>query len=63
MLKRQRDTTKTGRPRIERLTRQLTSAQNVNDLGHLALFVKLERWGAGGLRTFVRGKSIDKSSV
>ena len=63
MLKRQRDTTKTGRPRIQRLTRQLTSVQNVNDSGHVALFVKLKRWGAGSLRTFVRGKSMDKSSV
>ena len=38
--------TKTGRPRIQRQEWQLILAPDVNDLGHVALFVKAEtlRW-------------------
>ena len=38
------NTTETGRPRIQRLEWQLIVAPNVNDLGHMALFVKSKSW-------------------
>ena len=37
------NTTETGRPQIQRQAWQLTSVPNVNDFGHVALFVKLKR--------------------
>ena len=37
------DTTETGRPRIQRQVWRLTSAANVYDFGHVALFVTQKR--------------------
>ena len=45
-------TTETGRPRIQREASQLTLAPNVNDFGHVALFVKSKR--STNVVTFLR---------
>ena len=51
----QAHTTETGRPRIQREASQLTSAPNVYDFGHVALFVKSKR------STNVRGHIASRS--
>ena len=70
-------TTETGRLRIQRQAWRLTSAANVYDFGHVALFLRRKKVNASGhipvrdltmaysvnskRRTLIRGKSIHES--